>query len=153
MPKGEHDLLRWKSSRKADYIKKDTEVEDLVEFLNSIALVAGGGSIDLDNDDPAYVGVAVDYRSGNRPKGAIAISQHKHETRNSILNHADDLLRRWYLEHNEEFVTSVAENEGEEYDEAWEGNVWQLSPDALDEALQRLDTETLGQVLVQRDEP
>jgi len=148
----EKKLLRKSTKLYADYIKSDPEVDDLVKFLGTVTLVAGGGAIDLDTPDPAYVGVTIDYRSGERPKAAIAISQNQYETRNSILNHADDLLRRWYLENNTEFITSLAENEGDEYDEAWEGHVWHFSPEALNEALESLSPETLGQLMIERDE-
>jgi hypothetical protein len=148
------DLKEWKKQRnvtRADYIRNDPEVDDLVEFLNKVVLIAGGGQFDLDDKDPVYVGLTVDNYSGDRPKAAIAISQRAHETRNSILNRADDLMREWYLTHNHEFVKSIQETSGEEYDAGWEGNVWHLSAPALDEALKRVDSNAFDQVEIERD--
>ena len=148
------DLREWKKQRKvtrADYIRKDPEVDDLVDFLNGVVLIAGGGQVDLDDVDPVYVGVTVDNYSGDRPKAALVISQLAHETRNSILNRADDLMRAWYLEHNHEFIMSIGEKEGEEYDAGWEGHVWQLTAPAVDEVLKRVDDNSFDQVLVERD--
>jgi len=145
-------LKGWKKQRKrADYIRKDPEVDDLVDFLSNVVVVSGGGQMDLDDDDPVYVGVMVDHRSGDRPKAALMISQLGHETRNSILNRADDLLRAWYLEHNHEFVRSTQEVEGEEYDSGWEGHVWHMSAPAVNEALDRVDDASFDQVAVERE--
>jgi hypothetical protein len=148
------DLKEWKKQRKvnvADYIRTDPEVDDLVEFLNNAVVVAGAGQVDLDDDEPVYIGVVVDSYSGDRPKASMAISQQTHETRNSILNRADDLMRSWYLTHNHEFVKSIAESTGEEYDAGWEGHVWHLPAAALDEVLQRVDENSFDQILVDRD--
>lgn len=146
------DLRSWKVGRKiADYIRKDPEVDDLVGFLDGVVLVAGGGQFDLDDEDPVYVGVIVDNNSGDRPKASIAISQLGHETRNSILNRADDLLRAWYLEHNHEFIKSIQESTGEEYDAGWEGYAWHLSAPALNEALDRVDGASFDHVQIERD--
>ena len=147
------DLKEWKKQRKvsADYIKKDPEVDDLVNFLNNAVVVAGSGQVDLDDNEPVYVGVVTDNYSGDRPKAAMAISQQSHETRNSILNRADDLLRSWYLTHNYEFIKSIGESTGEEYDAGWEGHVWHMPAAALDEALQRVDENSFDQISVDRD--
>jgi hypothetical protein len=141
-------LGQWKQKR-ADYVVKDEEVDDLVNFLNGVALIAGIGSVDLDDPDPVYVGLTVDHRSGENPKASIAISQDPNETRNSIINQADDAMRRWYLEHNTEFVKSRREL-GEEYDDGWEATVWHLTPDSFQNALDRVDKSVLEGIQVER---
>lgn len=148
------DLKEWKKQRKvnvADYIRTDPEVDDLVEFLNNAVVVTAAGQVDLDDNDPVYIGVITDNYSGDRPKAAMAISQQAHETRNSILNRADDLMRSWYLTNNHEFVKSIGESTGEEYDAGWEGHVWHMPAAALDEALQRVDENSFDQISVDRD--
>jgi len=141
-------LGQWKQ-KCADYVVNDAEVDDLVEFLNGVALVAGLGSVDLDDPDPVYIGVVMDHQSGGKPKAGIAISQDPSETINSIINRADDALRHWYLEHNREFIKSRKEL-GEEYDEGWEAQVWHLEPDSFQNALDQVDRESLEGVQIER---
>ena len=142
-------LGEWKR-RKADYIRTDPEVDDLVEQLNNVTIVAGDGSFDMDNNEPVLVSLTMDTYTGDRPKASIAVSQDKYETRNSIVNRADDLLRIWYLNDNQELVHNMMES-GREYDEGWEAMVWDLPPEAVNEALSRLDTDATDGVVVNRD--
>jgi len=139
----------WKR-RKADYIKTDPEVDDLVEQLNKVTLVVGDGMFDLDKDSPVLVALTVDTYTGDNPKASLALSQDKYETRNSIVNLADDILRTWYLEENLELVHNSMEA-GREYDEGWEAMVWDLPPGAVNEALDRMEKTTSEALVVDRD--
>jgi hypothetical protein len=148
-PRRKKQLGDWKR-RKADYIRVDPEVDDLVGQLNRVMIVAGDGTFDLDNTEPVLVALTFDTYTGERPKAALAISQDKYETRNSIVNRADDLLRIWYLNDNKELVHNMMES-GKEYDEGWEAMVWDLPAAAVNEALSRLDDSAVDGVVVDRD--
>jgi hypothetical protein len=142
-------LGEWKR-RKADYIRTDPEVDDLVQQLNRVSIVAGDGTFDLDNAEPVLVALTLDTNTGDQPKASIAISQDKYETRNSIVNRADDMLRIWYLNDNRELVHNMMES-GREFDEGWEAMVWDLPPEAVNEALSRVDEEAVDGVTFHRD--
>ena len=105
-PQRKVQLGDWKR-RKADYIQTDPEVDDLVEQLNRTIIVAADGSFDMDKNEPVLVALTMDTYTGDRPKASMAISQDKFETRNSIVNRADDLLRIWYLHDNQELVHNM----------------------------------------------
>ncbi len=148
-PRRKVQLSDWKR-RRADYIRADPEVDDLVAQLSRVMIVAGDGTFDLDNSEPVLVALTFDTYTGNQPKASLAISQDKYETRNSIVNRADDLLRIWYLNDNRELVHNMMES-GKEYDEGWEALVWDLPPDAVNEALSRLDGNGTEGVVIDRD--
>jgi len=148
MPSGK-SLADWKTKR-ADYIRNDPEVDDLTRMLNSSTVVSGEGSYDLDDNTPVLIGVVRDSNTGESPKAAIAFVQDVRATKNSVSNLADELLRKWYLEHNTEFIHSCLEAD-REYDEGWEALVWDLSAAALDEALSKVDESVLQELEIERD--
>ncbi len=148
-PKRKVQLGDWKR-RKADYIQTDPEVDDLVQQLNSVVIVAADGGFDLDDNEPVLVALTMDTYTGERPKASMAISQDKYETRNSIVNRADDLLRIWYLNDNQELVHNMMES-GREYDEGWEAMVWDLPAEAVNEALSQLENDATDGVVIDRD--
>jgi hypothetical protein len=98
-----------------------------------------------------WVGLTIDNPEGSKPKGAIAISQMKEETPNSIINRSDDQLRLWYLENKGETVQECLE-EGKFYDDDWVGMVWELEAAGVDNALGRLNQDKLVGVLIERDD-
>jgi len=142
-------LGEWKRHH-ADYIRTDPEVDDLVEQLNRVTLTTADGGFDLDKDSPVLVALMIDTNTGDRPKASMALSQDKYETRNSIVNRADDLLRAWYLGENMELVHNMMEA-GKEYDEGWEAMVWDLPPGAVNEALSRLNEDAENGLVIDRD--
>ncbi len=134
-------LADWKGKlRNADYIRRDPEVDDLVENVKATQVVNGGGDIDLDDPTPVLIGLAVDLDSGENPRSAISVTQHPFETINSVVSQADSYLRSWYLEDNIESVKSAVRN-GIDFDANWQAMAWELTPEAAEAALDRLDGE------------
>lgn len=134
-------MADWKGKlRNADYIRRDPEVDDLVENVQATQVVNGGGDIDLDDRTPVLIGLAVDLSSGDKPKSAIAVVQHPFETINSVVSQADAYLRSWYLEDNIEAVKAAVRS-GVDFDSNWQAMAWELTPEAAEAALDRLDGE------------
>lgn len=126
-----------------------TDANHLHELLARAVLLQEDrveGSVDLNDDDPVYVGIIVDVDGYGPHVGAMYVEQNRfHGHPDSALQEADEILTEWKLEHYSDYLEELEEEYGEDamdvFTETFDGWAFKLSPHEFAEAIAGTDAE------------
>jgi hypothetical protein len=114
---------------------KGKDAEHLREWLEKgVILIDGeGDSINLDDETPVHVAIAVDVEGYGPHTGAIYTMQNRyHGSADAVLQPAVEVLEEWMLQHQRDYLKELEEEYGDDaldvFTETIDAVTWELTP-------------------------
>jgi vacuolar-type H+-ATPase subunit I/STV1 len=128
------------------------DANHLREILEKgVILIGGEGSVDLNDDDPVFVGIIVNVTGYGPHVGAIYTMQNRfHGNPDEPLQEAHQILEEWEMDHNMDYFKELEKEHGdsasEVFTETFDGWSWELTPQELADAIEGTGAEKFIEV-------